>query len=239
MPLFFWKRSDSDSYTVLMPLFAEWRRKSGNVETSSFLAGPMFLPPGPPPGPPGSLAALTLQATTGTVPADTADAVHGDLDDVWHPAAALYPSLAGAHAGRGPGFGYSRTAERRTLLIGPYVETVGNPGQPGQSISRALFPLYYFHCSPGRRAPSFFSRSTPTSATRTPRSVPCCGCTPRRQAWRALVAYRAAAVLFGTRPGRSDRPALLPPQRRAEGRAGFFGVLPLFGYWPQRQPEPD
>ncbi|HNN94708.1 MAG TPA: hypothetical protein PKI03_20670, partial [Pseudomonadota bacterium] len=152
VPLFFWKRSASDSYTVLLPLFAEWRRKSGNVETSSFLAGPMFYHQVRRQVAPGSLAALTPQATTSATPAEVAAPT-----TVTSTTFGILPLLYTHRSPErtlvvGPGFGYSRTAERRTLLIGPYVETVGNPGQPGQSISRALFPLYYFHCSPGRRA---------------------------------------------------------------------------------------
>lgn len=228
-PLLFWKRGTESSYTVLLPLFAEWRRhsetKSGTVDTQSWLAGPMFFhrvreqarPAGP----------AALLADGGVAKAPDASSVRTTFG--------ILPLLYTHRSPErtlvlGPGFGYSRTAERKTLLVGPYVETVGNPGQPDQSLSRALFPLYYFHCSPGHRALVLFPlyaqvREGDTSF----RSV----------LWlyygvkRGEVSAHAVLPLFYSvrGPGRSTT-VLLPFFHHRDDKKGelAFGAFPLFGY---------
>lgn len=231
VPVFFWKRSAAQSYTVLMPLFAEWRSKTGNVETSSWLAGPMFYHQVRRPAAPGSLPTLPGSATTGspdpnaaTGPATVTSTTFGILPLLYTHRSPERTLVVG------PGFGYSRTAERRTLLIGPYVETVGQPGKPDQSISRVLFPLYYFHCSPGRRALVLFPLYADIRDENT--------------------SFRSVLWLYyGIKQGETSSHAVLPlfyaargPGRSTTVLLPFFhhrndskgelavGVLPLFGY---------
>ena len=42
------------------------------------------------------------------------------------------------------------------MWLGPYIENVSGLGTKNQVITRAVLPLFFFHCSPGRRATVLF-----------------------------------------------------------------------------------
>ena len=228
VPLLFWKRSAESSHTVLLPLFAEWRTRDAQSETQSWLAGPMFyhrrtLFGAPPPG--------SFGASAGMDPGLTPTPTQPQTSTTF----ALLPLLYAHRSPErtlvvGPGFGYGRTAERRTLLVGPYVETVSHLGQPDQSLSRALFPLFFFHCSPGRRATVLF----PLYAHVRDEDV-----SVRSVLWLyygvqsgETSAHAVLPLFLSVRaPGRSTT-VLLPffHHRNEKSGALAFGLLPLFGY---------
>lgn len=126
VPLLFWKRSPSRSYTVLFPLV--WQIKT--PQRSALVVGPFFH---------------TTEKrkdgevkTTGLVP-------------LFYWSSGPQRTFAIA-----PLFAYHRTPESKTTWIGPYVETVRSLGQKEQTISRMVFPLFYHHCSQNRRATVLF-----------------------------------------------------------------------------------
>ena len=126
VPLLFWKRSPESSYTVLFPLLWQVRNPRG----SALVIGPFFHTTEK--RPEGEVK------TTGLVPLFYAS---------------QGPKSTFAIA---PLFAYHRTPESKTVWVGPYVETVRGLGTREQVINRAVLPLYFFHCSPGRRASVLF-----------------------------------------------------------------------------------
>lgn len=126
LPLFFFKRSPALSYTALFPLFLEVRTPTSTTE----ILGPMFYRREKVPG--------GMKTTEGFFPL------------VYHSNGPQGEFLVG------PLFGMKKTAQRRTLFIGPFIEHATGIGTPQQSVSRAFLPLYFFHCSPGRRAHVLF-----------------------------------------------------------------------------------
>ncbi len=128
LPLFFWKRSPEHSYTALVPLFFEAHTPTDTVA----MAGPVFF------------HRKKLGGSSG-------DRITFGVFPLFYARKSAEESLVVAPLG-----GYRRTAQHRTLFIGPYVENVTAPGQPEQSITRVLFPLFFFHCSADRKATVLF-----------------------------------------------------------------------------------
>ena len=210
-PLFFIKRSPQQNYTVLLPLFFE----THNSRQTTVMAGPFFYHR-------QKLADGEGERTTfGLLP-------------LFYARRSPAESLVVA-----PLVGYRRTAERRTLLIGPYVETVASPGKPEQAITRMLFPLYFFHCSPERRATVVFPLFMQVREERTTfRSLALLyyGVTIEKGPGQEGGPLRAHAFLpllfFSLRaPGRSTT-VLGPLFHHREEKTGTLavGLLPLFGY---------
>lgn len=204
VPLLFWKRSPEHSYTVLFPLFFEARSRTA----STWMAGPVFY------------HRQKLSDSEGG-----GDRTSFGVFPLFYARRSKEESLVVA-----PLVGYRRTPERRTLLIGPYVETVSAPGRPEQTINRAVFPLFFFHCSPGRRATVLFPLFMQVNEEKTMfRSV-------------LLLYYRVKTedtsvhallpLFFSMRaPGRSTT-VVGPIFHHKNEKTGTlaFGVLPLFGF---------
>jgi hypothetical protein len=126
VPLLFWKRSPEHSYTVLFPLI--WQNRT--PQKSALVVGPFFHTTEK--RPEGEVK------TTGLVP-------------LFYVSQSPKSTFAIA-----PLFAYTRTPERKTLWLGPYIENVSGLGTKNQVITRAVLPLFFFHCSPGRRATVLF-----------------------------------------------------------------------------------
>jgi hypothetical protein len=204
VPLLYWKRSAEHSFTVLFPLFFEARTRT----ESTWMAGPIFY---------------HRQKLAGA----GGDRVSFGVLPLFYAQRSAAESLVVA-----PLVGYHRTEQRRTLFIGPYVETVASPGQPEQAVTRMFFPLYYFHCSPGNRAAVLFPLFIKVREE-------------QRSFLSVLLLYygvdinhgetRAHALLplfFSLRsPGRSTT-VFLPffHSRNDKTSTLVFGLLPLFGY---------
>lgn len=208
-PFLFFKRSAEHSYTVVLPLFFEARTRTA----STLVAGPFFYNRKKLPGAEGE------QQSFGILP-------------LFYARRSPAESLVLA-----PLVGYHRTTERRTLLIGPYVENVSAPGRPEQGVTRLLFPLYFFHCSPGRRATVLFplfmqvreEQTTFRSALFLYYGVE----TKGNQGEASLRAHAFLPLLFFSlrAPGRST--TVLGPffhHRNDKDGELSFGLLPLFGY---------
>jgi len=131
-PILYWKRSPLQSYTIVFPLI--WHVRTPN--RTALVVGPVFW------------SRQSLKSEQG---APAGERTTFGLFPLFFATRSPQSSLV-----VGPLFGYRRTAERRTLAIGPFFETVYAPGRREQSITRAVLPLFYFHCSPGRRATVLF-----------------------------------------------------------------------------------
>lgn len=207
-PLLFIKRSPDHGYTVLFPLFFETHTRTA----STLMAGPFFYHKQKLPGDEGE------RTTFGLLP-------------LFYARRSPAESLIVA-----PLFGYRRTAERRTLLIGPYVETVASPGKPDQAITRMFFPLFFFHCSPERRATVLFPLFMQVREEHTTfRSLALLyyGVNVDRGEGKSLRAHAFLPLLFLSvrEPGRST--TVLGPffHHRNEKTGGMaVGILPLFAY---------
>jgi len=210
LPLLFWKRSPEHSYTVVLPLFFEVRTRT----QSTLVAGPAFYNRQKLPGTEGE------RVSFGILP-------------LFYARRSPAESLV-----LGPLFGYRRTSERRTLFVGPYVETVAAPGRAEQAVTRVLFPFYYFHCSPGRRATVLFPLFMQVQEEQTTfRSVALLyyGVDIRSsgQGQEALRAHAFLPLLFFSLRSPSRSTTVLGPffhHRNDKTGSLAVGLLPLFGY---------
>lgn len=201
-PLFFYKRSPEQNYTVLFPLM--WHVKT--PKQTAFVLGPVFY------------SRKDLGPGRG-------EEKSGGLFPLFYTSSSKESALT-----IGPLFGYRRTAERRTLVIGPYVETVAAPGRPEQSVTRAFLPLFYSFCGPERRATVFFPLwLSVREKDQTVRSLAMLYWNVQRPDFRAHVLFPILWVLRGEQ---SQTTVLGPIFHHRDDKAGTLtaGVFPLLAF---------
>ena len=199
-PLLFWKRSPQRSYTVLFPLLFHSR----TPERSIVVAGPVFW--------------SREKQGEGTL-------TRGGL----------FPLVYYSKTPRetflvGPLFGMRKTPERQTLVFGPFIEHATGIGTPQQSVSRAVLPLYFFHCSPGRRAHVLFPLFMQVQEEKTTfRTVGLLYYGVRRPELSADVLF---PLIWSIRGPRRNTTVLGPLfyHRDDEAQSRAVGLIPLFGY---------
>lgn len=205
-PILYWKRSPLQNYTIVFPLV--WHVSTPN--RTAVVVGPIFW------------SRQRLQSASGDAAGErTTFGLFPLFFSTRSPQSALVV---------GPLFGYRRTAERRTLVVGPFFETVGAPGRREQSITRAVLPLFFFHCSPGRRATVLFPLFMQIREEQTTfRSVALLYYGVQRPQSSTHVLF---PLLFLSRGPQSSTTVFGPffyHRDREKGRVAV-GLLPLFGY---------
>ena len=207
VPLLFWKRSAQLSYTVVLPLI--WHARTPT--RTAVVVGPFFW-------------------SRQKLPATATDPTPGERTSF-----GLFPLVFGSQSPQaslivGPLFGYRRNAERRTLVIGPFVETVSALGRREQSITRAVLPLFYFHCSPGRRATVLFPLFLNIKEEQTTfRSVGLLYYSLQKPESSAHVLFPLLWVMRSVRSSTTVFGPLFYHHNLDKNRVAV-GLLPLFGY---------
>lgn len=128
----------------------------------------------------------------------------------------------------GPLFAYHRTAESKTTWVGPYVETVRSMGKLEQVINRAVLPLFFFHCSQGRRATVLFPLfANIQDKDLTFRQV---GPVYFGVRTKTLKADLVLPLFFSVRTPTRNTTALLPFFYSSHAGGVAAGLLPLFAF---------
>ena len=208
VPLVFWKRSPEHNYTVVFPLL--WHVST--PKRAAVVAGPFFW-------------------SRETLPEGQGEKQSGGLFPLLYVSRSPKASLV-----LGPLFGYSRTEARRTLVVGPFVETVSALGRPEQSLTRAFLPLFYFHCSPGRRATVLFPLFMQVREEQTTfRSLAMLYYGVQGPKTQAHVLFPIFWFLKGEKTTTTVAGPLFYHRDRGDKDTLALGLFPLFGYGRDKQ----
>ncbi|MDW8280095.1 MAG: hypothetical protein RMK29_00195 [Myxococcales bacterium] len=238
LPLLFVGRRGEASYQALLPLF--WHSRTGQHER--WLLGPLFVErrlPRRPNDPEAGVSATLFPLLWVHRSAAQSHVLVPPL--LWlgrqgqQVTAAVPPLLLfmrGGPAGRlafGPGFFYRSGPEETTLLLGPY-GYVRRQSPAGAWTAHALWPIAFFHRSPGRSADVLFPLFL--QAREEGMTVRSIGLLYWGVSRPGLVAHALFPLLLhvGVERGSTTVVATAFYHRRQQGDRRAWGLLPLFAW---------